>query len=135
MRNFSILERTLENVGRFRLTAERSPNKDKGDSIMDIIWRTGLRIINRLRLTLLYGTYHLYFMKMEARKKGECRENCGACCGGCPHLTGDKKCSVYTNRPRWCNKDFPVDSFDIYANGLSEVCTFKFSNPTFRNIN
>jgi len=39
---------------------------------------------------------------MDILNKEELCKRCGYCCGECPHLTMDKLCSVYSNRPPEC---------------------------------
>lgn len=48
---------------------------------------------------------------------------CGKCCGGCKYLENDL-CNRYFNRPRSCDKDFPIDRFQQYSVGVEKDCGY-----------
>ncbi len=91
------------------------------------------RIINfiaRLRKFYLYNFNKAYLVKQAGLRKGYCKE-CGQCCGGCLYLRTSKTssiCSVYSNRPRWCNKDFPIDNKDLVSTGRNRFCGYYWEN-------
>ena len=84
--------------------------------------RTKRAVLGFRRLCLYYfcGSY---LMQQARLRKGQCNK-CGACCGTCPHLTKDKLCSVYYNRPRWCHKDFPMDNWELQHGKVKDVCGY-----------
>ncbi len=79
--------------------------------------------IERIYLSLAYNLFPFMLIKSMSKRTGMCIQ-CGHCCYGCYNLK-DNKCIVYKDRPNWCHKDFPVNSFERYF-FASKDCGYSF---------
>ncbi len=66
--------------------------------------------LSRIYFTLAYNFFPFLIDRSLKKRKGNCKQ-CGYCCGSCRYLKGNN-CTVYNNRPRDCNWDFPITKFE-----------------------
>jgi len=85
-----------------------------------------LKPFNYARRLILRSIDKNYLKKQIKKRKGKCKK-CGKCCCSCIHL--DKKtklCRVYSKRPWYCYKDFPLDGLDKKIWNVEKTCGYKF---------
>jgi hypothetical protein len=68
-----------------------------------------------------------YVEKRLELRRGECLR-CGACCRTCSHLDIETHlCKTYSDRPWYCNRDFPLDRVDQMAFRVEARCGYRFT--------
>ncbi len=90
--------------------------------------RNFLKIANRARREIGKIIDENYVAGKLAKRKGKCLR-CGKCCLGCKYLDvrdGKCRCKVYSDRPWFCHKDFPIDKLDLKVFGVEKSCGYKF---------
>lgn len=96
--------------------------------------------LNRLRRELIVSFDMDYFDRQIAKRKGKCHYKiCNAkCCGDCKYLNHNNNmldfygCSVYNNRPYFCQAHFPVDDFELKWFHLEKDCGFYWEDDKRR---
>ena len=87
-------------------------------------WRRFFRIVNVIRLLVLYTVGREYIKLKLKTRNGGCLK-CGVCCTNCSFLDKETKlCKIYNSRPSWCHKDFPVDEWDKKLGGVKDICGY-----------
>ena len=71
-----------------------------------------LKIPNKLRRDFMILINKNHIKNKILKRKGKCKK-CGKCCKGCTYLDEKTKlCKVYSKRPDFCYKEFPLDEMD-----------------------
>lgn len=87
------------------------------------LWFIVCYFLDRIYLTFAYNFAPFMIIHSMSKRTGQCKQ-CGYCCGNCFYLQ-EGKCIVYQDRPMFCQKDFPVNRFELKYHA-SKDCGYSF---------